>query len=309
VVDALSIEDRTTAFNMFMTGMVDWVTYPPVTALREVLATKPPRNDVNPAPQLTTYFYMLNVTRPPLNDVRVRRALSMALDREEITRVATAAGEDPAQSLVPPGLPGYTQQTCDPYDPEMARKTLAEAGYPNGLGFPKLEIHYNTEQGHQAIAELARKQWQRELGITVTLRNEEWASALATQNRMDYMVSRRSWGGDYLDPNTFLDLYVTGGENNNTGFSNAEYDRLIEQAAKEPDADKRMRMMERGERILMDEMPIIPIYYYNSRNMVKPYVRGFYNTLQDSHPLHAIWIDPSVDPDDPQPNEFMGRTP
>ena len=185
-----------------------------------MLASRPPRNDINPYPQLTTYFYLLNTTRPPLNDVRVRRALSLALDREEITRVATAAGEQPALSLVPPHLPGYTQQFCEPRNPEQARKLLAEAGYPQGVGFPKLEIHYNTDQVHQSVAELVRKQWQRELGITVSLRNEEWASYQQTQQQMKYMVSRRSWIGDYLDPNTFLDMFVTGGENNLTGFSN-----------------------------------------------------------------------------------------
>jgi oligopeptide transport system substrate-binding protein len=309
VVDALSIDDRTTGLNLYLTGECDWTTQPPPNAIREMMAQSPPRNDINPYPQLTTYFYLLNTTRPPLDDVRVRRALSLAIDREEITRVATAAGEEPAYSLVPPNMSNYTQQTCPPRDPEQARRLLAEAGYPKGLGFPKLEIHYNTDQVHQSIAELVRKQWQRELGITVTLRNEEFATALETQNRLDFMISRRAWNGDYLDPNTFLDLYVTGGENNNTGFSNDKYDQLIADAAKEPDADKRMRMLEQAERILMDEMPIIPIYFYVSRNLVKPYVRGWYNNLQDSHPLHAIWIDRTVDPADPRPNEFMGRVP
>lgn len=309
VVDALSIDDRTTGLNLYLTGKCDWTTQPPPNVIREMLEQSPPRNDLNPFPQLTTYFYLLNTTRRPLNDVRIRKALSLAVDREEITRVATAAGEKPALSLVPPNMPGYTQQTCPPRNPDEARRLLAEAGYPRGLGFPKLEIHYNTDQVHQSIAEMVRKQWQRELGITVTLRNEEFATALETQNRLDFMISRRAWGGDYLDPNTFLDLYVSGGENNNTGFSNAEYDKLIADAAREPDAEKRMRMLERAERILMDEMPIIPIYFYVSRNLVKPYVRGWYNNLQDSHPLNAIWIDRSVDPHDPRPNEFMGRRP
>jgi oligopeptide transport system substrate-binding protein len=309
VIDALSIDDRTTGLNLFLTGKCDWTTQPPPNAIRELLASQPPRNDINPYPQLTTYFYLLNTTRPPLDDVRVRRALSMALDRDEITRVATAAGEKPAFSFVPPHLPGYTQQPSPSRNPDEARRLLADAGYPGGVGCPKLEIHYNTDQVHQSIAELARKQWQRELGITVTLRNEEWASAQETQHQMQYMVSRRSWIGDYLDPNTFLDMFVSGGQNNLTGFSNTEYDGLIAAAAREPDKIKRMRMLERAERILMDEMPIIPIFYYVSRNLVKPHVRGWYNNLQDSHHLRAIWIDRTVDPDDPQPNEFMGRKP
>jgi oligopeptide transport system substrate-binding protein len=250
---------------------------------------------------------MLNTTRRPLQDSRIRRALSLAIDRKEITRVATAAGEKPAYSFVPPHLPHYERQKCQPRNPVLARQLLAEAGYAKGLGFPKLEIHYNTDQVHQSIAEMVRKQWQRELGITVALRNEEWGSAQETQHQMDYVISRRAWIGDYLDPNTFLDLFVTDGENNLTGFSNAEYDRLIAEAAKEPDNAQRMQMLQQAERILMDEMPIIPIYFYVSRNLVRPYVRGWYNNLQDTHHLRAIWIDRTVDPDDPHPNEFMGR--
>ncbi|MEX2310406.1 MAG: peptide ABC transporter substrate-binding protein [Pirellulales bacterium] len=305
VIDALSVDARTTAFNLYETDMVDWVTVPPAEVLRELLKLNPRRNDLNPAPQLTTYFYLLNTTRVPLDDVRVRQALSLAIDRDEITRVATGAGEFPAYSLVPLSLPGYQQQKCEPYNPDRARRILAEAGYREGRGFPRVEIHYNTDQQHQAVAELVRKQWQRELGIVVSLRNEEWGSAQNTQQQMGFFISRRSWGGDYLDPNTFLDMYVTAGENNNTGFSNPEYDRLIAEAAREPDTGKRMEMLQQAERILMDQLPIIPLYFYVSRNMVKPFVRGFYNNLQDTHPLNAIWIDPDVDPKDPRPNEFM----
>ncbi|HVT27855.1 MAG TPA: peptide ABC transporter substrate-binding protein, partial [Lacipirellulaceae bacterium] len=304
-VDALSIENRTTSLNMYMTGMVDWITVPPAEVLRVLLKSKPPRNDLNPAPQLATYFFMLNTTRWPLNDKRVRQALSMATDRDEITRVATGAGEIPAYSLVPPSMPDYHQQRCAPHNPDAARKLLAEAGYPNGQGFPKLEILYNTDEAHQAIAELLRKQWQRELGITASLRNEEWGAYQDSVEQMNYIVARRSWVGDYLDPNTYLDMYVTNGENNNTGFSNPTYNKLIADASKEPDRQKRMRILERAERLLMDEMPIIPIYYYVSRNMVRPRVRGFYNNLQDTHPLNAIWIDPHVNPHDPHPNEYM----
>ncbi len=305
VVDALSVDNRSTALNLYMTGVVDWVTVPPAEVLRELLKSKPPRNDLNPAPQLTTYYYLLNNTRPPLDDKRVRRALALALDREEITRVATGAGEVPALSLVPPSMPDYVQQPCPPFNPDAARKLLAEAGYPDGRGFPKLEILYNTDQQHQAIAELVRKQWQRELGITASLRNEEWGSFQDSQQQLKFLVARRAWVGDYLDPNTYLDMFVTDGENNCTGFSNPQYDKLIADAAKEPDAAKRMQILESAERLLMDEMPIIPVYFYVSRNMVRPKVRGFYNNLQDTHPLNAIWIDPNVDEKARRPNEYM----
>jgi oligopeptide transport system substrate-binding protein len=305
VVDALSVDNLTTSLNLYMTGMVDWVTVPPPEVLRELLKSDPPRNDLNPAPQLTTYFFLLNTTRPPLNDKRVRKALSMALDREEITRVATGAGEIPAYSLVPPAMPNYHQQKCAPYNPDAARKLLAEAGYPKGRGFPKIEILYNTDQVHKAIAELVRKQWQNQLGISTSLRNEEWGSYQDSIQQLKFVVARRAWVGDYLDPNTFADMYVTNGENNSTGFSKPEYDKLVAEAAKELDQKKRMKILESTERMLMDEMPIIPIYFYVSRNMVRPRVRGFYNTLQDVHPLYGIWIDPNVNEKEPRPNEFM----
>ena len=116
-------------------------------------------------------------------------------------------------------MPGYTPQQCKPFDPAEARKLLAAAGYPDGLGFPKLEILYNTDQQHEAIAELLRKQWQKYLGINASLRSEEWGSFQSSQTEMKYIVARRAWVADYQDPNTFLDMFVTNGENNCTGFS------------------------------------------------------------------------------------------
>lgn len=301
VVDALAVESNSTALNLFMTGKADWIITPPPAALRIMLKEDPPRNDVNPAPYLASYYYMLNTTRKPLDDVRVRRALSLALNRKEICTKILAAGELPAYGLVPPGIPGYESQECAPEDPDEARRLLAEAGYPGGKGFPRMDILYNTDEAHQTIAELIRKQWQRELGIQIKTRNEEWASYLSSHRQMKYNVSRRAWIGDYIDPNTFLDMFVTGGEQNNTGFSNTEYDRLIREAATETDPKKRMEMFQRAERILMDELPILPIYFYVSKNMVQPYVRGFYNNIQDVHPVSAMWIDRELK----GPNEFM----
>jgi oligopeptide transport system substrate-binding protein len=309
VIDALSIDNRTTSLNLYMTGMIDWVTVPPAEVLREFMKQQPKRNDFNPAPQLTTYYFLLNTTRPPLDDKRVRQALSLATDRDEITRVATGAGEVPALSLVPPAMPHYKLQPCQPFNPKAARKLLAEAGYPDGKGFPKLEILYNNDQAHQAIAELLRKQWQNTLGITASLRSEEWASFQDSQQQLKFLVARRAWVGDYVDPNTYLDMFVTNGENNCTGFSNAQYDKLIADAAAEPDKQKRIEILQSAERLLMDEMPIIPIYYYVSRNVVRPRVRGFYNNLQDLHPLSAIWIDPNVDDQAAVPNEYMEPVP
>lgn len=305
VVDALAIESPTTALNLFMTGGVDRIIEAPPAAMREMLQQQPPRNDLNPAPFLSSYFYRLNTTRKPLDDVRVRRALALAINRQEIIDTVTGAGEIPARGLVPPGIIGYQAQLCDEESAEIARRLLAEAGYAEGNGFPRFSILYNTHESHQAIAELVRKQWQRELGITVQTRNEEWATYLASQRQKRYDIVRAAWVGDYVDPNTYLDMFVTDGEQNNTGWSSAEYDQLINDASRELDPKTRFRLLEEAERLLMEQLPIIPIYFYVSKNMVKPYVRGFYNNLQDHHPISAIWIDHSAT----GPNEFIQAKP
>jgi oligopeptide transport system substrate-binding protein len=305
VVDALALDSNSTAFNLFMTGKVDWIQTVPPAALRIMLAEDPPRNDLNPAPYIACYYYMFNTTRKPLDDVRVRRALSMALDRDEICSKIMAAGEFPALNLVPPGIEGYKGQECAAEDADKARHLLAEAGYPEGKGFPRMDILYNTDESHQTIAELIRKQWQRKLGIQIKTRNEEWASYLSSHRQMKYDICRRGWIGDYADPCTFLDMMVTDGEQNGTGWSDEEYDRLIEAAAREVDPDGRMALFRKAERILMDELPVLPIYFYVSKNMVKPHVRGFYNNALDKHPVSAMWIDR----DHKGPNEFMKGRP
>ena len=300
-VDFLAVESSTTALNLYLTGEVDWIYDVPASALRTLMAERPMRDDLNPQPMLNTYFYLLNVTRKPFDDVRVRKALSMAMNRDELTQVLLGAGELPTYSLVPPGLPGYDPPQGPHEDIKEAQRLLAEAGYPNGRGFPEIEILHNTHEGHHSIAQLIRDQWRRNLGISVKTRNEEWGTFNASQRQLNYDVSRRGWIGDYADPNTFLDMFVTGGENNCTGWGNAEYDRLIAAAATETDSEKRLGLLHQAEAILMDEQPIIPFYNYVSKNMVKPTVRGFYNNIQDTHPLSAIWIDA----EEKTPNPFM----
>ncbi len=296
VIDALAINTQVTMFNLFATGKVDWITDLPAIVLRGLLKSGAARDELDPKPYLGTYYFLLNTRRKPLDDVRVRRALALALDREEITRTATGAGEVPAYSLVPLGISGYMPEQFSTENVREAQRLLAEAGYPDGIGFPKLEILYNTQQAHQTIAQLVRKQWEKNLGITASTRNEEWGSYQTSIRQFEFDVARRAWIADYIDPNSHLDIMVTDGENNNTGWSNAEYDRLIAAARAETDENKRVELFHQAERILMDEMPLIPIYYYVDKNMVKSDVRGFYRNPLDQHPLSAIWIDEAAAP-------------
>lgn len=292
VVDALAVTSYATMLNLYMTGQADWITAVPPEVIPELMRRR--QGDFHPAPFLGTYYYLLNTTKPPLDDPRVRRALGLALDKREVVAAVTRAGQQPARSFVPTGLSDYVDYKpalCGAYDPAEAARLLAEAGYPGGRGLPKLEILYNTSEAHKAIAVLIQTQWKRSLGVDVSLTNQEWAAYLVATRKKNYQVGRAAWIGDYPDPNTFLDMWVSDGPHNNTGWSNREYDRLIQAAQQEQDTTRRMEFFHRAEQILMDEMPIIPIYSYVTQSMVRPYVQGFYHNIQDVHPLKHIRVD------------------
>lgn len=286
-VDALAVKSLTTALNMYLTGQVQWATDVPATVIPDLI--RRPEGDFKPTPILIIYFYRLNTTRPPLDDVHVRRALNLAMDKQLICEKVTQGGQMPARSLVPPGLPGYTSPLCGAFNVKAAQEELAKSKYaklPGGI--PKIEITYNTHDTHRSVAEVIQQQWKNNLGIDVELRNMEWNSYLAAQRTMEYSVCRAGWVPDYPDANTFIDMWVTGGENNETGWSNPAYDKLVQQAAEEADPEARLRRLEEAEAILMDELPIVPIYYYTGKNIVSPRVKGFYHNTLEKYPIQLL---------------------
>lgn len=242
-------------------------------------------------PILTTYFYRVNVTKPPLNDKRVRKALALAIDRDLIVRRVTRGGQVPAFHFTPPGIQGYAPRARFSGGAEEARRLLAEAGYPDGKGFPAVNILFNTHEGHKAVAEAIQQMWAKELNIPVTLRNEEWKVFLRTTEKLDYQIARAGWGGDYPDPNSFLDLAVTDGGNNETGWSNAEYDRLIAEAARTINPEQRMELFQQAETILLDEVPFIPIYFYTRPTLVHTAVRNFLPNVLDLHQWKHVYLE------------------
>jgi oligopeptide transport system substrate-binding protein len=288
-IDVLATESAATGLNLYLSGQVDWITTVPTTVVPELMS--PPRSDFQPAPEMTVYYYRLNTTRPPLDQVAVRRALAMAVNRQELVEHVTRAGETPARSFVPPGMAGYTSPEGVGFAPAEARRLLAEAGFPDGRALPKLTILYNNDEGHQLIAEMIQDQWKRHLGVQVEPVNQEWGSYLNSQRQLQYQVSRSGWVADFADPNTFLKMYVTGGADNQTGWSNADYDRLIDQARRESDQASRLGLLHQAEAILLREQPIIPLYFRVSKNMVREGVRGFFNNPLDVHPLRDLWIE------------------
>lgn len=244
-------------------------------------------------PYLGTYFYLINTERPPTDDVRVRKALSMTVDRDQLIRTVLQDVFTPAYSITPPGTLGYQPPKTFDFDPEKARALLAEAGYPNGENWPGIEIIYNTNEAHRKIAVAIQQMWKKYLNIEVTISNQEWKVYLNSVSQRDFQVARRGWIGDYVDPNNFLDLYITDGGNNNTGFADPVYDDMIlKQAPRAASREERFRIFFEAEKMLMEQMPIIPIYTYSTRHLVHPSVEGMTANLMDSLNLKYVSLHP-----------------
>jgi oligopeptide transport system substrate-binding protein len=244
------------------------------------------------APYLGTYYYLLNINEPPLDDVRVRQALSMALDRERLNNTVLHKSNVPAYSITPPGTLGYQPPKVFDHNIEAARELLAEAGYPNGKGWPGLELTYNTSESHLKIAVALQQMWKDALNIDITLTNQEWKVYLDSVDQMDFQMARRGWIGDYVDPNNFLDLFLCGGGNNSTGFCDPDYDDMIQhQAPQAKSREERYAIFHQAETRLMEQMPIIPIYTYTSNHLIHPSVRGLPPNLMDYVNFRYIWLD------------------
>ena len=245
---------------------------------------------VSISPNLGTYMLIFNVgkqstlseeAKKVLSNEKVRKALAIAIDRKGLVENVTKGGQIPAYSFVPAGITnenGEDFASTHYYDEnkaniEEAKKLLAEAGYPNGEGIPTLSFMFNTEGDHKLVAQAIQQDWAK-LGVNVNLENQEWKVFLSTRQQGGYEIARHGWGGDYVDPMTFLDLWVTDGGNNDAGYSNAKYDELVNAAKVEADVNKRWDMLKEAENILMEDMPIIPLYYYTKPKAMKPEVKG-----------------------------------
>jgi oligopeptide transport system substrate-binding protein len=291
-VNVYPIENETTEEAAFRSGQLHITAQVPIEKIAAY--QKLPEKLLYQETQLSTYFYRFNVTKPPLNDVRVRRALSMAIDRRQIVERVSKGGQEPASNLTPPNIAGFTARSKTVTDIPGAQKLLAEAGFPGGAGFPRLELLYNTTEGHRKIAEAIQQMWRKNLGIDIGLYNQEAKVWHDTMRQMNYQIGRYAWGGDYLDPSTFLDLFETGNGNNLTGFSNAEYDALIREARITADNTKRYEIFQRCEDILTAESPIAPIYFYKRNVLMRPELKGWYGNLLDLHTLKLVYLDPAA---------------
>ena len=244
------------------------------------------------APYLGTYYYLLNTNKEPLNDVRVRQALSLSIDRDMLTSTVLQGTAFPAYSITPPDTLGYYPPRLFGFNPEKAQQLIAEAGYPDGENWPGIEIIYNTSEAHRKIAVAIQQMWSSVLNIQVTLSNQEWKVYLDSVDQMEFDIARRGWIGDYVDPNNFLDLFISEGGNNSTGYANAVYDDLIlKKSTKAADRESRYQIFYRAETMLMQAMPIIPIYTYTSKHLIHRSVKGLPSNLMDSLNLKYVWLE------------------
>ena len=240
------------------------------------------------SPYLGTYFYRINVDVPHLQDPRIRRALAMAIDRVNLVEKITKGGQIPAYAMTPPGTMGYFPESSLQYDPERARKLLSDAGYPNGKDFPITEILYNTNEGHRKIAIAIQEMWKKNLNIDIQILNQEWKVYLDSESAGEYQISRAGWIGDYVDPNNFLDMFICEGGNNRTGWCNEEYDDLILKIAPATKSHKeRLEIFQKAETMLLDDMPVIPIYTYTSIQLIDSAVKNFDSNIMN----HAYYKD------------------
>jgi oligopeptide transport system substrate-binding protein len=275
-----NLSDDNTAWQMYSNGELNVYRAVPPAAIDSAKQN----GDLKVSPQLATYFYRFNTTKPPFNNVKVRKAFAMAINRQPLIDNILKSGQKPAFALVSPGVKmdggkDYRETGKDFFkeDNVEAKKLLAEGLQELGMtSMPKFSISYNTNEGHKKIAEAVQEMWKKNLGVEVELKNSEWKVYLDQVHKLDYQVARAGWVGDYLDPMTFMDMLVTGGSNNETGWSNAKYDELIKQAKAELDPNKRIEQFRDAEQILMDEMPVAPVYFYTFANAIKPELEGTY---------------------------------
>ncbi len=280
-VDYTMITEETTSLSAFESGEIDGSDNVPAAQIPRLQAEKNPGFTIHP--QLGTYYYSFNVTKEPMNNPKVRRALSLAIDRKAIVEVVTKGGEMPAGAFVPPGVKeadgkefrekGKDYGIKETAQIEEAKKLLAEAGYPDGKGFPKVTVIYNTLERHKAIAEAIQEMWKKNLGVEVELQNQEWKVFQEARVQGDFVIARDGWLGDYSHPMTFLDLFISSSGNNHSHWKNPEFDQLITDAKVSTDVNKSFELMHQAEDLMMANDIIMPIYYYTNPELMREDVK------------------------------------
>ena len=241
-------------------------------------------------PFLQAIFLRFNTTRPPFTDSRVRRALSLAVDREAIASSVLRGAQNPARSFSPPDCAGYTARATVPTDFATARQLLAAAGFSGGRGLPALDLQVRNDEYQPRLAEVLQSQWKKELGVTITITPLEQKTWVQNQQTLNYTLSGAGWIGDFVDPVTFLDLFVSGGGNNWTGWASPAYDELISRAARTSDPTARLEFFQQAEALLLEQAPVAPVYFGVRSYLIHPAVHGWEPSLLGLHQYKKVYL-------------------
>ena len=286
------LDDANAMLAAYKSGELQFIKNFPTDEIANYLAS----GELKIAKHIGTYYVCFNTEDEVFQDPRIRKAFNLAIDRNYIVENVTQTGEVPATAFVPSGVydaagPGsddfrtvggdYYSAAPEDYEAncEEARKLLAEAGYPNGEGFPTVEYLYNTDDRHKAIGEALQNMWQEVLGVNVTLSNQDWNVFLKSRKDGDFQIARNGWIADYNDPCSFLDMWYTDGGNNDSQYSNPAYDAAIDKAKATTDQTQRMAAFHEAEDILMGQDCVhAPLYFYVEKYMLDDSVKGMYYT-------------------------------
>jgi oligopeptide transport system substrate-binding protein len=283
------IESPSVEENAFRNGLLHMTAFVPLNKIESYQREQP--GVLHTVDDRGVYFYTLNVAKPPLNDRRVREALSLAIDREALVRSVIKGGKRAAAHFTPPGIDGYEPPAKLRFDPAAAKARLAEAGFPGGRGFPTIELMIDAREHHVIVAEAVQQMWRAHLGIEVRLLNQETQVLNAAKRTMDFQVVRGSWNATtYQDPFYFLGAWQTGGLYNESKWSNAEFDRAIE-ATWTSDAAARRAAFRRAEETFLEELPALPLFFTSQVVLVHPSVKGWVPRSFADRRLKYLWLE------------------
>ena len=275
-IDFSMVEDANTELSMFENGEIDWAGHPLSALPTDAIPALKDSGKMVIQPIAGTYFYRFNTEQAPFNNVKIRKAFTYAINRQAIIDNVTQAEQQPAMGYVPPSMSVNTQPFFKDNDVEGAKKLLAEGMKELGITtLPPITLSYNTSEGHKKVAEAIQDQWKKAFNIEVKLENKEWKVYLEDVHQGKYQVARAGWLGDFNDPVNFLEMFKEkDGGNNDTRWENPQYKELLNKSALEADPEKRKQLLAQAEAILMEEMPVAPIYYYTDSWVKDDKVKG-----------------------------------
>ncbi|MBP2645705.1 MAG: oppA 2 [Firmicutes bacterium] len=290
------VESNSTVLTMFENNQLDMAENPPVTELPRLQK----EGKVKVYPSLGTYYYSFNVRQAPFDNPKVRKAFSLAINRQDIVSRVLRGGQKIALAIVPYGVPDVAAgedfrvkggDYIADNDVATAQKLLTEAGYPGGKGLPTITLLYNTSDNNKVLAEAVQEMLKKNLGVTVELTNQERKVFYDTLDSHNFQFARDEWVGDYDDAMTFMELFETGNRNNNSGYSNPAYDALIQTARNTTDQAVRIKAMHDAEKLLVEDSPIIPMYFYADNVLITSHVKDIVRTIMGTVYLKGAYIE------------------